>query len=60
LCTEDKAIPLQGQQGMIAAAQAVAPKSFDVVETVEAGHSPFLSKSQWLAEKIAEAAGGTL
>lgn len=45
---------------MVAAAQAVAPKSFDVVETCKNSHSPFLSAPNWLAQKIAEAAGGSL
>jgi hypothetical protein len=45
---------------MIAAAQAAAPNSFDVVETIKSSHTPFVSVPSRLAEKIAKAAGGNL
>jgi hypothetical protein len=56
LCEKDAAIPIFAQEGMIAAAQQAAPKSFDVVERCDASHSPFISQPEWLAEKLAEAA----
>ncbi|KAH7369821.1 prolyl aminopeptidase-like protein [Rhexocercosporidium sp. MPI-PUGE-AT-0058] len=56
LCEKDNAIPLQGQEGMIAGAREEAPEAFDVVERCEAGHSPFLSKPEWLAGKLVESA----
>jgi hypothetical protein len=51
------AIPLAGQEGMIAKAKELAPTSFDVIERSDAGHSPFISQPEWLAEKLIEAAG---
>ncbi|KAG4421421.1 hypothetical protein IFR04_005480 [Cadophora malorum] len=56
LCEKDNAIPLQGQEGMIAGAKQAAPDSFDVVEKCSASHSPFLSQPDWLAEKLVESA----
>lgn len=56
LCDADNAIPVQAQEGMIAAAQEVAPSAFDVVERTPAGHSPFISQPEWLAEKLIKAA----
>ncbi|KAH6721258.1 prolyl aminopeptidase-like protein [Leptodontidium sp. 2 PMI_412] len=56
LCEKDNAIPLQGQEGMIAGAKQVAPEAFDVVERCDASHSPFLSQPEWLAEKLVESA----
>lgn len=50
------AIPFQAQDGMIAMAQGQEAKSFDVVERVDASHSPFLSQPKWLAEKLIKAA----
>ncbi|KAL3418116.1 hypothetical protein PVAG01_09831 [Phlyctema vagabunda] len=57
LCSEDRAIPLFAQEGMIKQAQEIAPSSFDVVERCDAGHSPFVSQPEWLAEKLVKAAG---
>ncbi len=56
LCEKDNAIPVPGQDGMIAAAKQVVPESFDVVERCQASHSPFLSVPDWLAEKLIESA----
>jgi hypothetical protein len=57
LCEKDAAIPSFAQEGMIQTAQAAVPSSFDVVERVDASHSPFISQPEWLAEKLAKAAG---
>ncbi|KAK2628968.1 hypothetical protein QTJ16_002071 [Diplocarpon rosae] len=56
LCEADHAIPLPVQEGMIAAAKEAAPSAFDVVERCGAGHSPFLSRPDWLADRLAESA----
>jgi hypothetical protein len=58
VCENDQALPLAGQEGMIGMAHQMAPTSFDVIERCSAGHSPFISKSEWLAEKLIKAAGG--
>ena len=58
LCEKDAAIPNFAQEGMIQTAQAAAPTAFDVVERVDAGHSPFSSHPEWLAEKLAKAVEG--
>jgi hypothetical protein len=50
------AIPLAGQEGMIAMAKQMAPTSFDVIERSDASHSPFISQPEWLAEKLIRAA----
>lgn len=41
---------------MIKSAQAIAPNAFDTVERIDAGHSPFISQPEWLAEKLIKAA----
>lgn len=56
VCEKDNAIPVQAQDGMIAAAKEAAPSAFDVVARCQAGHSPFLSQPEWLAEKLIESA----
>lgn len=56
VCTKDNAIPLPIQEGMIAGAQGANSKAFDIVEKVEASHSPFLSlpeKTAAFLEKVA-------
>ncbi|RDW82484.1 alpha hydrolase-16 [Coleophoma cylindrospora] len=57
LCEADNAIPIQAQEGMVAHAQSIAPNAFDVIERCSAGHSPFLSQPEWLAEKLIKSAG---
>jgi len=56
VCEQDMAIPLEAQEGMIGMAQSMAPSSFDVIEKCNAGHSPFISQPEWLAEKLIKAA----
>lgn len=56
LCEKDNAIPVSAQEGMVAGAKAAAPSAFDVVERVDASHSPFISQPEWLAEKFIKAA----
>jgi len=54
----DQALPLPAQEGMIGMAHQIAASSFDVIERCNASHSPFISQSGWLAEKLIKAAGG--
>ncbi|THV45161.1 hypothetical protein BGAL_0522g00020 [Botrytis galanthina] len=56
VCEEDKAIPLEAQLGMIRGAQEIAEGSFGTIERTNAGHSPFISQPEWLAEKLIKAA----
>lgn len=53
LCEKDLAIPIHAQEGMVAAA---GPGTFDV-ERCDAGHSPFISQPEWLADMFIKAAG---
>lgn len=57
LCEEDQAIPIHGQEAMVAGAKQAAPDSFDVVESCSAGHSPFLSMPDKVTEFLKRAAG---
>jgi len=50
LCTLDNAIPLTAQEAMVARAQELAPGSLARVERLEAGHSPFVSQPERVAE----------
>jgi pimeloyl-ACP methyl ester carboxylesterase len=43
-CTKDGAIPIQAQEAMVAAARETG--AFVTTKTLEAGHSPFLSKPE--------------
>jgi hypothetical protein len=44
------------KDSMIAAAKEAAPSAFDVVARCQAGHCPFLSVPEWLAERLVESA----
>lgn len=52
LCEKDNAIPLAAQEGMLAGTDV----KFDV-ERCAAGHSPFLSMPEFVAEVVRRAAG---
>lgn len=56
MCSLDNAIPLPVQELMVGMARDLAPGSFDVVERLEASHSPFISKPKELAEILLRAA----
>ena len=58
ICEQDNAIPLQAQEGMISAAKAACPTSFDMVERCSASHSPFLSMPEKVADFLVKAASG--
>ncbi|MNY36772.1 hypothetical protein D3C86_1712810 [compost metagenome] len=42
-CTADRAIPISGQDQMIAEADALTPENAFVQKTLNTGHSPFAS-----------------
>lgn len=42
---------------MIRIAQAIEPNAFDVVDALDCGHNPFLSRVEALAYAVAKAAG---
>ncbi|KAI9643331.1 hypothetical protein NHQ30_007950 [Ciborinia camelliae] len=56
VCEEDRTIPLEKQLRMIQRAQDIAEGCFDTIERTNAGHSPFISQPEWLAEKLIKAA----
>ncbi|TEY85143.1 hypothetical protein BOTCAL_0017g00570 [Botryotinia calthae] len=56
VCEDDRAVPLEIQLGMIRGAQEIAEESFGTIERINAGHSPFISQPEWLAEKLMKAA----
>ncbi|KAF7883879.1 hypothetical protein EAF00_011191 [Botryotinia globosa] len=60
VCEEDKAILVEAQLGMIRGAQEIAEGSFGTIERKNAGHSPFISQPEWLAEKLIKAAGNPI
>lgn len=56
-CTLDQAFPLQAQQGLVSAAKKSGAK-FEIEETLEASHSPFLSRveeTSAFVRRVAEA-----
>lgn len=58
VCEKDNAIPPPAQEGMVAQARVTAPNAFDVVEKIDASHSPFISQPEILAKLLIKAAGG--
>ncbi|GME45753.1 Prolyl aminopeptidase protein [Neofusicoccum parvum] len=56
VCEDDKAIPAQSQDGLLAGAKENGGK-FDTVERVKASHSPFLSVPEWTAGALRRACG---
>ena len=57
LCEADKAISLSGQRGIIATVQGLAPSAFDIVDSCSAGHSPFLSQPEVVANFLVKVSG---
>lgn len=55
-CSKDQAIPLQGQKGMVAQAEAKSGKAFRT-EELDVSHSPFLSMPDKTAEFLRRSAG---
>jgi hypothetical protein len=62
VCEKDNAIPVQGQDGMITNAKSKAAEvgfeAFDIVERLDASHSPFLSMPDRVAAYLERAASG--
>jgi pimeloyl-ACP methyl ester carboxylesterase len=58
ICEKDQAIAAAAQDFMINQAKSIAPSSFDLVERLDSGHSPFLSQPEKVAEYLERAAGG--
>lgn len=58
ICEKDQAIAVAAQDFMVGQARSIAPASFDLVERLDAGHSPFLSQPEKVAEYLERAAGG--
>ena len=57
ICTNDRVVPLAAAEGMIAAARQIQLTAFDVVEKVESGHFPMLSKMEETVAVLRRAAG---
>ena len=57
LCTQDNTLPFQVQQGLVQAAVATGAKI--ETETVNSGHSPFLSKVEETSAFVRKVAGET-
>jgi pimeloyl-ACP methyl ester carboxylesterase len=53
-CTEDRAIPVLGQDNMIAEADAFTPNNKFVQKTLATSHSPFVSNPQALVSTLLE------
>jgi pimeloyl-ACP methyl ester carboxylesterase len=55
-CSKDRAIPVEGQKGMVAQAEAKCGKAFRT-EELDCSHSPFLSLPEETAEFLRRSAG---
>ena len=58
VCEIDQAIPVGRQEEMIKNAREVQPKAVDVVERLETGHEPFLTKVDELVEIVERSVKG--
>ena len=56
-CTKDQAFPYEVQKALVGAATEAGAK-FGYTETIDAGHSPFLSMVGRTSEYIRRVAGG--
>lgn len=50
LCEKDQAIPINVQRAMIDHARDIAPNAMDTIESLDAGHSPFLNMPDAVAQ----------
>jgi hypothetical protein len=58
VCTQDKStFTPEIVDMMIKGGKEMQPTAFDVVETCDAGHSPMISRPEWLAGVLRRAAG---
>ena len=58
VCELDRVIPSQLQETMIARAQAVQPRAFDVVERIQCGHEPIFHQVNHLVSTVQSATTG--
>ncbi|KAL6720030.1 hypothetical protein ACLMJK_001951 [Lecanora helva] len=58
VCNLDRVMPVEKQEAMIRHAREVQPKAFDVVERVDSGHEPILSKIDDLVGVVERAIKG--
>ena len=57
VCMLDRIVPVEQQEGMISRAKEVQSSAFDVVERLESGHEPILSKVEEMVRVVEKAAG---
>ena len=58
VCELDRVVSVEQQEGMIENAKEVQPRAFDVVERLQSGHEPIVSKISELVGVIERAARG--
>lgn len=56
VCLQDRVLPVGRQEEIIKKAREVQPKALDVVERLESGHEPILSKIDELVKIVKRAA----
>ena len=57
VCEHDRVVPVEQQEGMIRNAKEVEPSAFDVVERLECGHEPVLSRIGEMVGVVERAVG---
>lgn len=57
LCTADVPTTISAAQYLVDSAKASGPHKIDNLIKVDAGHSPFISKPEWIASTLIEEAG---
>lgn len=58
VCELDRVMSVERQEGMMEKAREVEPRAFDVVERLESGHEPVLSRVGELVGVVGRAVGG--
>ena len=56
VCVLDRIVPVEKQESIIKSAKEVQPSAFDVVERLQSGHEPNLSKVEELVGVLERAA----
>ena len=57
VCMLDRIVPVEQQEGMISRAKELQSSAFGVVERLESGHEPILSKVEEMVGVVERAAG---
>ena len=57
VCELDRIVPVEQQEGMIENAREVEPSAFDVVERLQSGHEPVLSRVGEMGGVVERAVG---